>query len=134
MSSSRKLARPGWAHAAKRLSTAEAGIALAILIASLIAIATQTSLVIRGIVPTLEGGLVDTDDYLCLVRVEHLWQTGAWFDSVIPRIDPPTGLALHWTRPMDVLLMAGALLATPLVGFRSALFWWGSLVSPVLLI
>jgi hypothetical protein len=98
----------------------------------MLVIVIQAGAVVRGFAPILDGGLVDTDDYMRLVRVEHLWQTGAWFDSVIPRVDPPIGLALHWTRPMDVLLMAGTLLGTPLLGFRSALFWWGSAISPVL--
>jgi len=132
VSSPNKLAYPGWACATRRLATDEGGVALAILIASVLVIVIQAGAVVRGFAPILDGGLVDTDDYLRLVRVEHLWQTGAWFDSVIPRVDPPIGLALHWTRPMDVLLMTGALLGTPLLGFRSALFWWGSAISPML--
>jgi hypothetical protein len=132
-SSPNELALRGWTYASRRLGSDEAGVTLAVVIACLLAIVIQTGAVVRGIAPLLNGGLVDTDDYMRLVRVEHLWLTGAWFDSVIPRVDPPTGLALHWSRPMDVLLMAGAFLATPLLGFKSALYWWGSVISPVLL-
>jgi hypothetical protein len=132
VSSPNKLALPGWSDTTRRLATDEPGVGLAVLIASFLIVVIQAGAVVRGFVPVFDGGLVDTDDYMRLVRVEHLWQTGAWFDSVIPRVDPPAGLELHWTRPMDVLLMAGALLGTPLLGFKSALFWWGSAISPVL--
>ncbi len=109
-------------------------IALAIAISALLAVFVQIGMALNGISPILAGGLVDTDDYMRLVRVEHLWQSGAWFDAVIPRIGPPNGLTLHWTRPMDLLLLAGAGVATPFLGFQAALFWWGALVSPVLLV
>ncbi len=109
-------------------------IALAIAFAAALVVVVQIGAVLNGISPILAGGLVDTDDYMRLVRVENLWQSGAWFDAVIPRIGPPSGLALHWTRPMDILLLAGAGLASPFLGFQAALFWWGALVSPVLLV
>lgn len=107
---------------------------LVIAIAVVLIVVIQTGAALNGISPVLTGGLVDTDDYMRLVRVEYLWQSGAWFDAVIPRIDPPNGLALHWTRPMDILLLAGAGVASPFLGFHAALFWWGALISPVLMI
>jgi len=131
---SHDLAPPSWPRAVRQRLSVEAGIAPAIVIASLFALTVQAGLVARGIAPVLDGNLIDTDDYMRLVRVEYLWQSGAWFDAVIPRIDPPNGLALHWTRPMDILLLAGAGLASPFLGFQVALFWWGVLVSPVLLV
>jgi len=88
----------------------------------------------NGQSPVLSGRLFDTDSYMRLVRVAHLWQSGGWFDAAIPRIGPPNGLALHWTRPLDVLLLAGAGLASPFLGFETALFWWGAIVSPVLMV
>ncbi len=80
------------------------------------------------------GILADPDGYMRLVRIELLWQTGAWFDANFPRIDPPQGLVLHWTRPFDVLLISGAWLASPLLGFETALYWWGALLNPILFI
>jgi len=94
----------------------------------------QSGIALKGFSPILAGGLLDTDDYMRLVRVTHLWQSGAWFDAVIPRIGPPVGLALHWTRPMDILLLAGAVPVSLFLDFQAALFWWGAIVSPVLLI
>jgi len=84
------------------------------------------------IVHILNGALVDTDAYMRLNRVRLLWESGAWFDSTDPRISPPHGLVLHWTRPMDVILLAGALPLTPFLGFEGALHWWGVLVGPFL--
>ena len=107
---------------------------LAIAIAAALVVVIQFGATLNGISPILTGGFVDTDDYMRMVRVEHLWQSSAWFDALIPRIDPPNGLALHWTRPMDILLLAGAGLAAPFLSFQAALFWWGALVSPVLLV
>lgn len=80
------------------------------------------------------GILGDPDGYMRLVRIELLWQTGAWFDANFPRIDPPRGLVLHWTRPFDVLLISGAWLASSLLGFETALYWWGALLNPILFI
>lgn len=56
-----------------------------------------------------EGGLADTDSYLRLLRVLDLWRGAGWCDSVLPRLAPPEGLALHWTRPLDLLIIGGTL-------------------------
>ena len=79
------------------------------------------------------GGCADSDGYMHLLRAEQLWQTGHWYDSVIARSNAPYGEQLHWTRPMDVLLLGGALPTAGLVGLRAALFGWGVIFSPVLL-
>jgi len=121
--------RGGLAHPAN-----DREVALAVAFSIVLIAVIQIGAAMNGHTPVLDGGLVDTDDYMRLVRVEYLWRTGAWFDAVIPRIGPPHGLALHWTRPMDILLLAGAGLASPFLGFKAALFWWGALVSPVLMV
>lgn len=107
---------------------------LAIAVVAALIVVIQSGIALKGLSPILAGGLLDTDDYMRLVRVTHLWQSGAWFDAVIPRIGPPVGLALHWTRPMDILLLAGAVPVSLFLDFQAALFWWGAIVSPVLLI
>jgi hypothetical protein len=109
-------------------------IALAIIFSAALIVVVQIGAAMNGQSPVLAGRLFGTDDYMRLVRVTHLWQSGAWLDATIPRIGPPNGLALHWTRPMDILLLAGAGLASPFLGFQTALFWWGALVSPVLIV
>jgi len=81
-------------------------------------------------IPNME--LVDTDCYMRLVRVEQLAETGEWYDSVIHRSNYPYGDDLHWTRPLDVMLLAGAYLLTPFQGFKNGLFIWGIIISPLL--
>jgi hypothetical protein len=78
--------------------------------------------------------LADPDCYLRLTRVINLYEGGGWYQSTLSRSNAPYGESLHWTRPLDVLLIAGALSATAFVDFRTGLFWWGVLISPVLLV
>lgn len=93
----------------------------------------QIALVLADVAPFSHGSLADPDSYMRLNRVMHLWDSGAWFDPVYPRIGPPDGHIQHWTRPMDVLLLAGAILAAPFVGFETGLHWWGVVIGPVML-
>ena len=44
---------------------------------------------------------------------DHLAQTGNWYDGSLPRSNWPYGEALHWTRPLDVVLLAGTFLLVP---------------------
>lgn len=92
------------------------------------------ALVLLRFPEVLHGALIDTDSYMRLVRVRRLVETGAWFDLTIPRSNAPYGSSLHWTRPVDVLLLIGAWLTTPLFGFGRALHLAGVVFSPLLLI
>jgi len=92
----------------------------------------QIGLVVKGNAPVLDGVLIDPDGYMRLARVAQLWQDGNWFDSLVSRIGPPEGLTLHWSRPFDVLLLLGALLAAPMLGFEAGLYWWGVILGPLL--
>lgn len=78
------------------------------------------------------GNLYDGDGYIRLVRIERLLETGQWFDSSLPRANWPYGGSLHWTRPLDVLLIALALPLAPVLGMGKALFWSGAAIGPVL--
>jgi len=78
--------------------------------------------------------LADPDCYLRLNRVQNLYEGGGWYQTIFFRSNAPYGESLHWTRPFDMLLLAGALPATVFVDFRTALFWWGVIISPVLLV
>jgi hypothetical protein len=93
----------------------------------------QVLLVTTGIIPVLDGILVDPDGYMRLNRVLALHDGGSWFDSRYWRINPPEGHVQHWTRPLDALLLAGAWLLEPLLGFRQGLHLWGVLFSPACL-
>ena len=79
------------------------------------------------------GTLADSDCYMHLLRVLELCDNGKWFDPVITRSNAPYGEPLHWTRPFDVLLMAGANVFSIFTDFGTALFWWGIVISPVIL-
>ena len=86
----------------------------------------------HDMVPVFSGGLADTDAYVRMVRVLDLHEHGDWFDSSLARVNPPEGHVQHWTRPLDALLLAGALALEPVLGFRAGLHLWGVLISPVL--
>ncbi|MEM7123153.1 MAG: hypothetical protein AAF563_17870, partial [Pseudomonadota bacterium] len=43
----------------------------------------------------------------------------------------PDGLVMHWTRPFDVLMLAGTLPGMLVTDFQTSLFWWGVVISPV---
>ena len=113
-------------------SAGEAALGPAIGTAILMMAIIQIGLVVKGNAPVLDGVLIDPDGYMRLARVAQLWQDGNWFDSVVARIGPPEGLVLHWSRPFDLLLLIGALIASPLVGFDTGLFWWGAISGPLL--
>jgi hypothetical protein len=87
-----------------------------------------------GETAVFDGRLYGADGYMRLVRVTELYETGAWFDGTIERSNAPYGTAMHWTRPMDVLLLAGGWALSPWVGFQNGLFWWAAVFSPLLLL
>lgn len=80
----------------------------------------------------LRGELFDPDAYARLNRVQVLYDTGDWYSTVIPRSNAPHGERLHWTRPLDMLLLAGAAPLWPFIGFRQALHWSGVFIGPLL--
>jgi hypothetical protein len=89
---------------------------------------------LTGVIGAKPGDLTDSDCYVHLLRAERLWETGRWYDPVLERSNTPYGgEELHWTRPFDVLLLLGGVPASAFVGLRPGLFWWGVIVSPVLL-
>jgi asparagine N-glycosylation enzyme membrane subunit Stt3 len=87
-----------------------------------------------GRAPIPAGDLGDSDCYMHLIRASDLYETGRWYDPVIERSNAPYGDRLHWTRPFDLLLLAGAVPGSLLTSFSSSLFWWAVIVSPIILI
>lgn len=80
----------------------------------------------------LAGAQLDSDGYFRLLRVEHLLGSGSWYDNSIPGSNWPYGETIHWTRPLDVLMV---LLAAPFMAWlpvEQAVAIAGSLVSPLL--
>ncbi|MBI3181512.1 MAG: hypothetical protein HYZ28_05160 [Myxococcales bacterium] len=96
----------------------------------------HAALLLLEVSPARNGGAWDTfwdpDCYTRLMRVQQLHELGGWYDPVMRRINAPYGLALHWTRPVDLLLLLGAWLGSLFTDFRSALHGWGMLFGPFL--
>lgn len=73
------------------------------------------------------------DTYMRMVRVHEWLNGGAWYENVSWRSNAPYGETLHWTRPLDLALVALAAPLIPFVGLSKALYISGFLVSPVMM-
>lgn len=77
--------------------------------------------------------LLDTDSYTRLLRVEQLWQGTGWWDNTVMRMGAPDGMPLHWTRPLDLLILGPAMIVAAFgVAKAQALWWSGMLICPLL--
>ena len=88
--------------------------------------------------PAIKGGIFDalsTDDAMRLVEVRDLIGGQGWLDLFQHRMDPPTGLSMHWSRLIDAPLAASILLLKPLLGMRGAeavtLYFWPALLFAI---
>lgn len=79
----------------------------------------------------LEGGFLDTDNYTRIAKLREFWYHGGWFDPVQHRVNPPLGHSTHWTKPLDIILLAGAGVLAPVLGLERALYYWGVIVAPL---
>lgn len=61
-------------------------------------------------------GFMDADDALRMQQVRDLLNGQGWFDLHQYRIAPPDGVAMHWTRIVDVPLAAIILIFRPFLG------------------
>lgn len=73
-------------------------------------------LVLRQMAEIRGFELADPDDHLRLVQVRDLLAGQGWFELFQYRINPPDGVATHWSRLVDIPLAATILLLTPLIG------------------
>ena len=84
-----------------------------------------------------------TDTYMRMVRVNEWVQAisenvgwGSWPDSWYGNFSAssnwPYGQTLHWTRPLDIIIVAGGLLLAPITGIERGLYYSGVGVSPFL--
>lgn len=79
------------------------------------------------------GGLLDTDAYMRLIRVEELWMSGDWYQTVTTKLGAPDGLSLHWTKPLDILILFPSLLLSLFgIDMHRAIYWVGVTVPPIL--
>lgn len=50
--------------------------------------------------------LIDTDGYMRFVRIQQLADGGEWFMPTFQETNAPFGERLHWTRPIDLIVLA----------------------------
>ncbi len=105
-----------------------------ILLAVFITLAVQTIVVFAFQNPVLDGQLNGADSYMRLHRVLNLYEAGNWYDAFDFRTNAPYGDLIHWTRLLDSILFAGAWIGSAVTEFPRALFAWGVLIGPVLLL
>jgi hypothetical protein len=107
-------------------------------IAGAVLVITVALLVSQGLGSLDVGGreLIDTDGYMRTVRAVELADgSSGWFDGSARRSDAPFGHEMHWTRPMDVLLVvAGLPWLIAGTGAQDALYWASVIVGPLLLV
>jgi hypothetical protein len=83
------------------------------------------------IATALQRGIVDmtsTDDAMRLVEVHDLLAGQSWFDLTQYRLDPPYGVAMHWSRivdlPLALLIGTVRLFASAEAADAVALYAW----------
>lgn len=105
------------------------------LLCLLILVNAQWVMILGGRAPVLDGRLFDPDCYMHLQRALQMMEGGLWRLPQDWRVDAPFGGVMHWTSLFDLLLvLGGKALALTGMPARDALFWWGNLISPLLLV
>jgi hypothetical protein len=103
-------------------------------LAALVAAAIEIALLLTGNKAVLHGTLFDPDCYMHLQRAYRMMSEGLWRALPDPRVNAPYGYSTHWTALFDLMLVAGAEpLRLPGLDAHSALYVWGSAISPLLL-
>ena len=71
---------------------------------------------------------LSTDDAMRLVEVRDLLAGQSWFDMTQYRLDPPTGVATHWSRLIDLpralMIKFGSMFVSTAVAEKIALIAW----------
>jgi hypothetical protein len=74
------------------------------------------------------GPNMSTDDAMRLVQLRDLLAGQGWFDVTQYRLNPPEGVAMHWSRlidvPIAILLRAAEMILPPMLAERLALTVW----------
>jgi hypothetical protein len=87
--------------------------------------ATVATYLLTGIAA---GPDYSTDDAMRLVQVRDLLAGQSWFDLTQYRLNPPDGVAMHWSRlidlPLAALLRIGGSVASPALAERIAATVW----------
>ncbi|TDI58344.1 MAG: hypothetical protein E2O92_10010, partial [Alphaproteobacteria bacterium] len=84
--------------------------------------------------PFAEAALPAADGLMRHVWVAQLYEGGGWYNNIIADISAPVGGSLHWTHPLDILIIIGAQPLELFMESSEALFWSGALICPLLLL
>ena len=68
----------------------------------------------------IDGQLVNNDDYMRMVQVTDWMEGAGWYGLRQPRVDPPDGLDMHWSRLPDIPIAATILALQPFLGEAQA--------------
>jgi asparagine N-glycosylation enzyme membrane subunit Stt3 len=101
-------------------------------LAALLVAIMHALVLVLGEPAALEGRLPDSDCYARLMRIEALLLGGGWYDGLLPLLNAPDGLVMHWTRPFDLVVILVALPLMVFLPLGDALLWAGVFVSPLL--
>ncbi|MDD4004839.1 MAG: hypothetical protein PHW69_06500 [Elusimicrobiaceae bacterium] len=74
----------------------------------------------------------DPDVWLRLLKAEQVHEKRNFGEHLVADIAPPAGLYIHWTAPVDALLLAGAHFFAQDKGLRPALLQWSRWYPAVL--
>lgn len=86
-----------------------------------------------GLLDLGSRSLIDTDGYMRHLRIDDLRHTWNWYDIVVDRSNYPFGEVQHWTRLLDIYVLALSFLLAPFLGANS-LYWASVINAPLLLI
>lgn len=113
-------------------ATALPAAALLLLVGAVVVKHITAGLTPEGFLAT--GRLPDSDSWVRVQRVLDLWQGAGWFEETMFRLNAPSGLSMHWTRPLDVMILVPALALESALGLapRDAVLLAGAWVCPVL--
>ncbi|MDG2480698.1 MAG: hypothetical protein P8Q36_07500, partial [Alphaproteobacteria bacterium] len=100
-------------------------------LAALLVAIMHALVLVLGEPAALEGRLPDSDCYARLMRIEALLLGGGWYDGLLPLLNAPDGLVMHWTRPFDLVVILVALPLMVFLPLGDALLWAGVFVSPL---
>ncbi len=71
------------------------------------------------------------DDLMRMIQVIDWIGGQGWFDNVQHRLDPPAGVAMHWSRLADIPLAAVVALTEPWLGQSRAVYLSALLIPPL---
>jgi hypothetical protein len=76
----------------------------------------------------------DFDSLMRMQGVIDLLQGQHWYDHVQHRLNPPNGVFIHWTKPVDMLLLLFALPLSSFLPIQTAVLVSAAFVPPVFMV